>query len=104
MKSPDKTLFFFFRSVPKELNEDIWIVRMTLPPNSTEESLMTVEATDGNEKPLDSAVFVVSGCRVAVSGGKGHLSYGEFVEGMSDKSVWMIRPGHESVPGLLTFG
>ena len=34
MKSPDKTLFFFFRSVPKELNEDIWIVKIVLPPNA----------------------------------------------------------------------
>ena len=104
MKSPDKTLFFFYRSIPKDLNEDIWIVRVTLPPNSTGDSLMIVEATDGNEKPLESATFEFMGRRVRISSGKGAVPYGDFVKGMSEKSVWMFRPDRAPVPGGLTFG
>jgi hypothetical protein len=104
MKSPDKTLFFFYRSIPKELNEDIWIVRVVLPPNSTEHSLMIVEATDGNEKPLDTATFEFMGQRVHISAGKGTIAYGDFVRGMNEKSVWMYRPDRAPVPGGLTFG
>ena len=104
MKSPDKTLFFFFRSVPKELNEDIWIVKIVLPPNAVADTPMSVEATDGNEIPLESATFAFVGCRVRISGGKGSLPYGEFVKGMNDASVWMFRPGRDPVPGGLTFG
>lgn len=104
MKSPDKTLFFFFRSIPKELNEDMWIVRVTLPPNAAPETLMTVDATDGDEKPLDSAVFEFSGCRVGISGGRGAVPYGDFVKGMGERAVWMLRQGRKPVPGALTFG
>lgn len=104
MKSPDKTLFFFFRSIPKELNEDIWIVKVVLPPNSDADSRMLVEAVDGNETPIDSATFEFVGCRVCISGGKGSLAYGDFVGGMANPAVWMFRPGREPVPGGLTFG
>ncbi len=104
MKSPDKTLFFFFRSIPKELNEDIWMVRAVLPPNAVTDTMMSVEATDGNGKPLDSAVFEFVGCRVDISNGKGALAYGDFAAGMGETAVWMFRPGREPVPGGLTFG
>ena len=104
MKSPDKTLFFFFRSVPKELNEDIWMVRAVLPPNAVADTMMSIDATDGNEKPIDSAVFEFVGCRVGISGGKGAIAYGDFVKGMGESAVWMLRPGREPVPGGLTFG
>jgi hypothetical protein len=104
MKSPDKTLFFFFRSIPKELNEDIWIVRAVLPPNAVADTPMSVEATDGNETPLESATFEFVGCRVKIENGKGTLSYGDFVKGMGETAVWMFRPGREPVPGGLTFG
>ena len=80
MKSPDKTLFFFFRSIPKELNDDIWIVRVVLPPNAGADTFMDVE------------------------NGKGTLAYGDFVKGMGETAVWMFRPGREPVPGGLTFG
>ena len=104
MKSPDKTLFFFYRSIPKELNEDIWIVRITLPPNAVADTPMSVSATDGNEVPLDSAAFELSGNSIAISGGRGSLPYGDFVNGMDETAVWMFRPGREPVPGGLTFG
>ena len=104
MKSPDKTLFFFFRSIPKELNEDIWIVRAVLPPNAEAGTMMSIEASDGNEKPLDSAVFQFVGCRVEIADGKGALAFGDFVKGMGETAVWMFRPGREPVPGGLTFG
>ena len=104
MKSPDKTLFFFFRSIPQELNEDMWIVRATLPPNALAETPMTLDATDGNEKPLGSATFGFSGCRVEISGGRGSVPYGDFVKGMGEKGVWMFRRGCKPVPGSLTFG
>ena len=104
MKSPDKTLFFFYRSIPKELNEDIWIVRITLPPNAGADTLMSVSATDGNEIPLDEATFELSGCRIAIKAGQGTLPYGDFVKGMNETSVWMFRPGRTPVPGGLTFG
>lgn len=104
MKSPDKTLFFFYRSIPRELNEDMWIVNVTLPPNATAGTMMSVSAVDGNDVPIDSASFVLSGSRIAISKGKGSLSYGDFVKGMNDGSVWMFRQGRSPVPGGLTFG
>ena len=104
MKSPDKTLFFFFRSVPMARNADMWIVRATLPPNASPETLMPIYATDGDEKPLDSAIFGFSGCRVEISDGKGAVSYGDFVNGMCEKGVWMFRQGLKPVPGYLAFG
>ena len=104
MKSPDKTLFFFYRSIPKELNEDIWIVRIMLPPNADADTLMSVSATDGNEVPLDEATFELSGKRIPISGGQGTLPYGDFVKGMGETAVWMFRPGRTPVPGGLTFG
>jgi hypothetical protein len=104
MKSPDKKLFFFYRSIPKELNEDMWIVRITLPPNAVADTLMSVSATDGNEVPLDSATFELSGKRIAISEGKGTLPYGDFVNGMNETAVWMFRSERTPVPGGLTFG
>ena len=104
MKTPDKTLFFFFRSVPKELNEDIWIVRITLPPNASADTQMIVSATDGNEVPLDSATFELAGKRIPISAGQGCLLYGDFVKGMNETAVWMFRPDRKPVPGGLTFG
>ena len=104
MTSPDKTLFFFFRSVPRDLNEDMWIVKAVLPPNADSGTPMSIEAADGNEKPLESAVFGVAGCKVAISGGKGILPFGDFVKGMNETAVWMFRSGREPVPGSLTFG
>lgn len=104
MKSPDKTLFFFFRSIPKALNEDIWIVRVTLPPNAVADTPMTISATNGNEHPLESATFQFMGRRVAITGGEGSIPFGDFVKGMGETAVWMFRPGREPVPGGLTFG
>ena len=80
------------------------IDKIVLPPNATADTPMSVEATDGNEKPLESATFEFVGCKVRISGGKGTLLYGDFVKGMGETAVWMFRPGRTPVPGGLTFG
>ena len=80
------------------------MVRAVLPPNAVADTMMSIEAADGDGKPLDSAVFEFVGCRVDISGGKGTLAYGDFVKGMGESAVWMFRPGREPVPGGLTFG
>ena len=34
----------------------------------------------------------------------GVLTFGDFVKGIHETGVWMMRPGHPPVPGALTFG
>ena len=63
-----------------------------------------ISATDGNEVPLDSAVFELAGRRIPISAGQGSLLYGDFVKGMNETAVWMFRPNRKPVPGGLTFG
>ena len=105
MKSPEnKTISFLFRAIPVLHVPDFWEVRVTLHPNSTAATPLTLAATDGNVQPVKSGVFEFMGAKVMIRNGKGELPFGDFVKGIHEKAVWMTRPGHPPVPGGLTFG
>ena len=105
MKSPEnKTLSLLFWSVPGTHASDIWTVRVTIPPASTAETPLMVAATGENEEPIAKGSFELMGARVKIANGKGELAFGEFVKGIHETGVWMLRPGHPPVPGALTFG
>ena len=105
MKSPeDKTLSFLFWCVPGTRAPDFWSVRVTIPPGATAETALDVSATGENSVPVAKGSFEFMGARVKIANGKGSLSFGDFVKGIHETGVWMIRPGHPPVPGALTFG
>ena len=79
-------------------------MRVTIPPGSIAETSLTLVATDENGKPIAKGVFEFMGSRVKIAGGKGSLAFGDFVKGIHETGVWMMRPGHPPVPGALTFG
>ena len=105
MKSPEnKTLSFLFRSIPVQHVPDFWEVRVTVHPGSTADTPMTFAATGGNAQPVKSGVFEFMGRRVKIVDGKGKMPFGDFVKGIHETAVWMMRQGHPPVPGGLTFG
>ncbi len=105
MKSPEnKTLSFLFRAIPVQHVPDFWEVRATVHPGSVADTPMTFAATDGTNQPVKSGTFEFMGARVKIVDGKGELPFGEFVKGIHETGVWMMRPGHPPVPGGLTFG
>lgn len=105
MKSPEnKTISFLFRAIPVLNVPDFWEVRVTLHPNSTAETAMTLSATGGDAMPVKKGTFEFMGARVKIVNGKGTLPFGDFVKGIHSTAVWMFRPGHPPVPGGLTFG
>ena len=105
MKSPDsKTISFLFRAIPVQNVPDFWEVRVTLHPNSTADTDMTLRATGGDAEPVKEGTFEFMGTRVGISNGKGTVKFVDFVKGIHETGVWMMRPGHPPVPGGLTFG
>ena len=105
MKSPEnKTLSFLFLSVPGTRAPDFWSVRVTVPLGSTAETPLALVATGENEAPVSKGSFEFMGARVKIANGKGNLPFGDFVKGIHETGVWMMRPGHPPVPGALTFG
>ena len=105
MKSPEnKTLTFLFMSVPGTHAPDFWSVRVTISPDSTAETPLAVSATDESAGPIAKGCFEFMGARVKIVKGKGSLTLGDFVKGIHETGVWMMRPGHPPVPGALTFG
>jgi hypothetical protein len=105
MKSPEnKALSFLFWSAPGTHGPDIWTVRVTIPPGATAEVPLTLVATGENAEPIAKGSFEFMGARVKIVNGEGQLLFGDFVKGIHETGVWMMRPGHPPVPGALTFG
>ena len=105
MRSPEnKTLSFLFLSVPGAHTPDFWSVRVTVPAGSTAETPLSIAATDAGAGPIAKGCFEFMGSRVKIVNGKGRLPFGDFVKGIHETGVWMMRPGHPPVPGALTFG
>ena len=105
MTSPEgKTLSFLFMSVPGTRDQHRWSVRATMPPGSTAETPLAIVATGEDDVPIAKGTFEFMGTRVRIAEGKGSLTFGEFVNGIHETGVWMMRPGHPPVPGALTFG
>ena len=105
MRSPEsKTLSFLFLSVPGTKSPDSWAVRVTLPPGSTADTPLEISAVDGGKSPIGKATFEFMGARIKISKGSGTITLGDFVKGIHETGVWMMRPRHQPVPGALTFG
>ena len=105
MKSPEnKALSFLFLSVPGTHSPDIWSVRVAVPAGSTAETQLSVSATGEDSEPIAKGCFEFMGARVKIAKGKGSLTFGDFVKGIHETGVWMMRPGHPPVPVALTFG
>ena len=105
MKSPaNKTLSFLFRAIPVQHVPDFWEVRVTVHPGSSAKTPMTLSATGGSAQPIKEGTFEFMGKKVKIVNGKGEIALGDFVKGIHETAVWMMRPGHPPVPGGLTFG
>ena len=93
MKSPDnKTLSFLFRADPVRHVPDFWEVRVTVHPGSTENTPLTLSATGGSSQPIRKGTFEFMGARVKIVNGKGQITLGDFVKGIHETGVWMMRP------------
>ena len=105
MKSPEnKTLSFLFHCVPGTRSQDAWALRVTLPPGTTAKTQILVDAVGEGSKPITKGTFEFMGTRVKIAKGIGHISLEQFMAGIHETGVWMMRPGHPPVPGALTFG
>ena len=105
MRSPaNKTLSFLFRAIPVKEVSDFWEVRVTVHPGSTAETPLTLSATGGSAQPIRKGTFEFMGKKVKIVNGKGQITLADFVKGIHETAVWMMRPGHLPVPGGLTFG
>ena len=106
MTSPEnKTLSFLFVSIPGTRAPNDWSVRATIPPGSTAATPMSFTATSGKPgAPIAKGTFEIMGAKVKIVRGQGTLPLGEFMKGIHETGVWMMRPGHPPVPGALTFG
>ena len=104
MKTPDdKTIAFTFMSHPEKLPELRWTAKLTFPPGSGPDTILPITVVDGNEEPVESAVFELAGKRIPVKDGKASLKYADFVKGKHSVPLWLYRKGVEPVPGGLTF-
>ena len=104
MKSPEgKTLSFLFLCVPGTRSPDPWSVRVTIPPGATAKTPLDISAAGENSIPIEKGTFEFMGARIKIANGKGSLLFGDFVKGIHETGVWMMRPGHPPVPGALTF-
>ena len=105
MKSPEgKTLSFLFHCVPGTRAEHAWALRVTLPPGATAKTPILVDAVGDKSKPIAKGTFEFMGTRVKIADGKGCLTLEQFMAGIHEKGVWMMRPKHPPIPGALTFG
>jgi hypothetical protein len=103
MKSPDCAFALEFRSVPTgDVRED-WIVRLHFPAGAGADDLLPLTARDGRDVPIETGTFAFMGCMCPLAAGSGSIRYRDFVAGIHEKAVWLLRPGQESVPGVLTF-
>lgn len=103
MKSPDKELIMTFQSIPAAKEEDGWKVRLSFPASATASTKLTLSAVDGAGAPVAEGEFRFMGATVRISGGSGTLLYADFIKGIHEPQVWMIRPGCVPLPGGLTF-
>lgn len=104
MKSPDnKTLTFVFQSIPVPHAEEFWSVSVIVPAGATAKTDLALRAVDGTSSPIKSGSFEFMGAKVKISNGDGSLPFEDFVKGVHEPGVWMLRPGHPPVPGGLTF-
>lgn len=103
MKSPDKELAMTFRSIPTAKKADGWEVLLVFPPDAGAETRLRLQATDGAGVPVGAGVFEFMGQKVRIDGGRGEMSYPDFIAGIHEKAVWLMRPGMMPVPGGLTF-
>lgn len=104
MKSPaDKTVVFRFGSHPTPDPRHRWNAALFFPPQSTAETVLGIEITDGENNAVESAVFEFAGKHLPVAGGKAAISYSDFIKGKHSVPLWLHRDGIEPVPGGLTF-
>jgi len=104
MKTPaDKQIAFTFMSHPTKDLKMRWRAVLTFPPGAGPETLLPLEFFDGEETPIDNAVFEFAGQRLKVAGGKSAIVYADFIAGIHSVPLWLHRPGTFSVPGGMTF-
>lgn len=105
MKTPaDKAIAFLFVSHPTKDLGWRWNVRLSFPPGATAETVLTLSATDGNERPVEDGVFEFAGKMIPIVNGSGEMAYADFVAGKHETRLWMHRKGIPPIPGGLTFG
>lgn len=103
MKSPDKDVIMTFRSIPSGNKADCWVVKLTFPASASASSQLKLSAEDGLGGVVEHGVFHFMGNEVEIENGIGGLSYADFIAGIHEKQVWLIRPGAAPLPGGLTF-
>lgn len=104
MTSPgDKTIVFVFQSIETPKKEDGWTASVTMAPGSTAETPLAISVTDGFSNPVKEATFCFMGARIPIADGYGSILYRDFLKGIHDPAVWLLRRSSEPVPGRLTF-
>lgn len=103
MKSPDREITLTFFSVPTQQDAEAWRVRLTFPPCATDTTLLSLEVLNGDGSMVTKGVFELAGQQLQVKDGEASICYADFVAGIHEKGVWLLRPGHAPLPGGLTF-
>ena len=92
-----------FRSILTAKKDAGWEVLLVFPPEASSESFLSLKALNGAGVPIGTGVFEFMGKKVGITGGCGKMRYADFIAGIHEKSVWLMRPGMMPVPGGLTF-
>ena len=104
MKSPaDKTIAFRFASHPMKKLSHRWQAELIFPPGSVAETVLNINITDGEGKPVECALFEFAGQKLEVVNGRSSIVYSDFIKGKPSVPLWLHRSGIEPVPGGLTF-
>ena len=105
MKTPEgKTIAFTFMSQPTVDPVCCWVAQLTFPGGSDSKSILPIEVTQGDGKPVPEAVFEFAGKRLAVRDGHARIAYADFVKGKHESALWLHRKDvPEPMPGGLTF-
>ena len=105
MNTPEgKTIAFTFMSQPTADPIGCWVAKVTFPGGADSTSILPIEVTQGDGKPVPKAVFEFAGKRIPVLDGHARISYADFVKGKHETGLWLHRDDvPRPMPGGLTF-
>ena len=100
---PDRAITMTFHSHQTKRREMWWRATLTFPPDADAATVLPISMVDGLGEPVESAVFEFAGLEIRISGGKGQMTYADFINGKHEKALWVYRKGMLPIPGALTF-
>ena len=101
---PDKAeIIVVFTAVCPEDNPYYWKAELTIPPETTPETILSLFIKDGKETPILSGKFVLFDLELSIEDGVAEIRFDQFLTDLKKHSVKLVFPDETESKGTLRY-